>query len=212
MRIFPFLLLILLAACQNNEQKKVEATTSANTTLSEAQKTAIAAAEIKAKNELILNAAKRILTLIKAKDYAALANSFHSEGVRFSPYSYVDTTMDIVLKAEDFSKNLKKSRKWGEEYGSGAPIKRNTDAYFKRYVYDVDFLSASTPVCNEITPFGNSNPNIKEMYGDCDFVEFHLEGTNPKLEGMDWRTLFVVLKKNDTQYQLVGLVHNEWAP
>jgi hypothetical protein len=157
--------------------------------------------------------AKQILTLIKAKNYAALANTFHADGVRFSPYSYIDSTADLVLKGIDFGKNSSKSRNWGDEYGSEEPIKCNTEAYFKRYVYDVDFLSAKTPLCNDLTPSGSSIPNVKDIYKGCDFVEFHLEGTNPKFEGMDWRTLFVVMKKNtDGKYQLVGLVHNEWTP
>jgi hypothetical protein len=215
MRIFSFLLVLFLIACQNSEQKKTAVATSetANTATSEAQKTAAAAAEAVAKNEAIIAEAKQIVTLIKAKDYAALANTFHAEGVRFSPYSYIDSTSDLIIKAADFAKNLSKKRTWGAEYGSEEPIKRSTESYFKRYVYDADFLSAKTPLCNELTPSGSSIPNVKELYKGCDFVEFHLEGTNPKFEGMDWRTLFVVMKKNaDNKYQLVGLVHNEWTP
>ncbi len=211
MQLFSFLLIFLLAACQNSEQKKpaVATTATVNVTPSEAQK----AAEVAAKNDAIIKGAKQILTFIKAKNYAGLANTFHADGVRFSPYSYFDSTNDLVIKAVDFAKNLKKTRTWGAEYGSEEPIKRNTEAYFKRYVYDMDFLSAKTPVCNEVTPSGNSVPNVKEVYQGCDFVEFHIKGTNPKLEGMDWRTLFVVMKKNvDGKYQLVGLVHDEWAP
>jgi hypothetical protein len=215
MRILSFLFILFLAACQNSEQKKPAVATSetATTAPTEAQKTAAAAAEAVAKNAAIIAEAKQILTLIKAKDYANLANTFHADGVRFSPYSYIDSTSDLVIKGADFAKNLSKSRKWGAEYGSEEPIKRNTAAYFKRYVYDVDFLSAKTPLCNELTPSGSSIPNVKEVYKDCNFVEFHLEGTNPKFQGMDWRTLFIVMKKSaDGKYQLVGLVHNEWAP
>jgi hypothetical protein len=213
MRTLTFFILISFLACQNKETKttapvKIET----STVMTDAEKALAAAKLVTIKDSTLLFESKKIVELIAQKNYAELAETFHSDGVRFSLYGYVDSTADLVLKAADFAANTAKKRTWGQSYGDEIPIVKNTADYFKKHVYDVDFLSVVKPTCNTYTPSGSSIINTTEAYKGCDYVEFHKTGTNPKFEGMDWKTLQLVFKKEGERYKLIGIIHNEWMP
>jgi high-affinity K+ transport system ATPase subunit B len=213
MRTLTFCILISFLACQNKETKATTPTkTEISTVMVDAQKEAAAAKLATTKDSTLLFESRRIVGLIAQKNYAGLAETFHPDGVRFSLYGYVDTTSDLVLKAADFVKNTAKKRTWGMSYGDETPIVKNTSNYFKQHVYDVDFLSVIKPTCNAFTPSGSSVINTAEAYKGCDYVEFHKIGTNPKFDGMDWKTLQIVFKKDGERYKLIGVIHNEWMP
>jgi hypothetical protein len=210
MKILFFSFLLCFVACQNSDTKSKHLaktdTVSVNSTATSPSN------KIINQDSILLLEAQKIVAMIQKKDYVALANTFHPEGVRFSIYGYVDTTSDLTLKKDDFVKNLNKKRKWGTSYGDEEPILKNTPDFFKRHVYDADFQSVTKPFCNKKIASGSTIMNTDAYYKGCDFVEFHKEGTKPKLEGMDWKTLHIVLKKVDATYLLVGIVHNEWTP
>src|SRR5690606_35520142 len=100
-----------------------------------------------------------ILRVIKEKQYDSLATYFHPEkGVRFSPYAFIDTTEDIRLSADAFKAALKtgKAYHWGAFDGTGEPINLNIEAYFNRFVYDVDFAHPEKFTINQSSSKGNT--------------------------------------------------------
>jgi hypothetical protein len=100
---------------------------------------------------------------------------------------------------------------WGNYDGSGDPIRLSIPAYFKKFVYDADFLQAEQVGINEMIGRGNSLNNLEAVYQNSDFTEFYFPGFDKKLEGMDWRTLRLVFKQWKGKYYLTGVVHNEWT-
>ena len=113
------------------------------------------------KDSTLLSLTKDVLTVIKNKKYDSLALFIHpDEGVRFSPNAYIDTAVDKIFTIEIFKKDAtaKKHQKftWGEYDGSGDPINLTIDEYFKRFVYDVDFLTPETRKVNEFIGGSNS--------------------------------------------------------
>ena len=95
--------------------------------------------------EVILQRGKEVLTSIKNNDMDKLASYVHPDkGVRFSPYSHVDSKKDIVFKPKQV-KDISLSQEdhlWGNYDGSGDPIQLTAKEYFKKFVYDQDFLNA----------------------------------------------------------------------
>ena len=168
------------------------------------------------KDSTLLSLTKDVLIIIKNKKYDSLALFIDPvEGVRFSPNAYIDTTGDKIFTIEAFKKDAtaKKQQKitWGEYDGSGDPINLTIDEYFKKFVYDVDFLTPETRKVNEFIGASNSQNNLLAVYDSCDFTESHFSGFDRKLEGMDWRSLRLVFKMKDGKYFLVGVVHDEWT-
>lgn len=54
--------------------------------------------------------------------------------------------------------------------------------------------------------------NLFEMFPEAIIVEYHLLGADPKKEGMDWRSLFLVFEKaDDSKWYLVDITHFEWS-
>jgi hypothetical protein len=156
-----------------------------------------------------------VLTAFKNKDYESLALLIHPEdGVRFSPYAYIDTATDKVVSAAWIKKQAGKKQDkilWGTIDPTDEPINRTIDDYAKRFVYDADFLHPEKLKVNEFIGGGNTTNNLLSFYKGCDFTESHFSGFEEKYDGMDWRSLRLVFKKKDAKYFLVGVIHDEWT-
>jgi hypothetical protein len=171
---------------------------------------------VQRKDSILLKTTQTILTLLKSKNYLAFANYIHPvEGIRFSPYGFVDTVHDIKLSKQKFINQLREQGQdmivWGEFDGTGDPIKMTMNNYMQRFVYDVDFVKPEKRSVNEFIGGGNSLNNLKAVYTNCDFTESHFSGFDKKYGGMDWRSLRLVFKVRDRKFLLVGIVHDEWT-
>lgn len=169
------------------------------------------AAEISSEKALV-DLSKDILKTLSSRNYKALSGYVHpSLGLRLTPYSYIDIKRDRKFTAKELA-NVKQSKKkfvWGEYDGSGDPIKMTIGEYFSRFVYDADFLAKGEVTVNEVLSTGNTANNVKEAYPGCDFVDFMIPMIDPQYEGIDWRSLRLVFKKDKGKQYLIGIIHNE---
>jgi hypothetical protein len=178
------------------------------------------ARQVGSANEAIAARAVESIMALRNRDLRALAQLVHPDkGVRFSPYAYVRTgaeppeDRDQVFRAEQVGGLLADPTVygWGRYDGSGLPIELTSEAYYERFVYDVDFAHPQVVGYNEAIGHGNTINNIETAYPDGVFVEYHFQGFDPQFEGLDWRSLRLVFdQKGDTWY-LVGIVHAEWT-
>ena len=171
---------------------------------------------VQRKDSILLKTTQTILTLLKNKNYPAFANYIHPvEGIRFSPYGFVDTAHDIKLSKQKFINEAGQSIQdmivWGEFDGTGDPIKMTLNNYMQRFVYDVDFVKPEKRSVNEFIGGGNSLNNLELVYKNCDFTESHFSGFDKKYGGMDWKSLRLVFKVRNRKFLLVGIVHDEWT-
>ena len=171
---------------------------------------------VKRKDSILLKTTQTILALLKSKNYLAFANYIHPvEGVRFSPYGFVDTIHDIKLSKQKFineaGQPIQDMIEWGAFDGTGDPIKMTLNNYMQRFVYDVDFAKPEKRSVNEFIGGGNSLNNLELVYKNCDFTESHFSGFDKKYGGMDWKSLRLVFKVRNKKILLVGIVHDEWT-
>lgn len=162
----------------------------------------------------LIASALEVMTLIDAVDFSTLQTWVHpDEGVRFSPYSYVNTQTNLVFGSQFFPTLPTDTSllTWGSFDGSGDPIEFNFMDYYNRFIYDQDFLNPEIIGINSIVGFGNTLVNITDVYPTGEFVEFHFTGFDPQYEGMDWRSLILVFEKVGTDWKLIGIIHNEWT-
>ncbi len=169
-----------------------------------------------AEDSSVLELSKEILTLVKEKDYYSLAKYIHPlHGIRFSPYAYVDTVNDQRFSRSKFKTAVKRRDydiyNWGSYDGTGDPILLTAKKYFKRFVYDADFLNAEKTSLNQKLVSGNTISNLEEIYPGCVFTESYFSGFDEKYSGMDWRSLRLVYKLYNGKYYLVGIRHDEWT-
>lgn len=138
------------------------------------------------------------------------------QGVRFSPYGYVDIENDLVFSQEEISGLMEdtEQRTWGSFAGSGEPIKLTFAEYFKRFVYDADFVNDAKITLNQAENKGTMINNINEVYpaDKYDYVDYHISSIDPQYQGMDWRSLRLVFEKIGEDRILAGIVHDEWTP
>ena len=163
---------------------------------------------------LFMDLTKQILTAIKEGDYQTFSEFIHpASGTRFSPYGYIDTTKDVKLDAASFLNLVKKQSKinWGNYDGSGEEIFLTIDHYFKRFVYNADFLHAEKTSLNRIIGSGNSLNNLEVVYKDRDFTESYFAGFDKQFEGMDWSSLRLVFESYKDKVYLVAIIHDQWT-
>jgi hypothetical protein len=211
--IFIFLVLATCIACNNDNNKKSgDADTSVKKTVDTTlvkQPTAVAS-----EDSLLLAVSKDILTAIKDTNYNQLVSYIHpTQGARFAPYGYIDTSENRVVQAGELLSLFHSNKKilWGSFDGTGDPIMMTAANYFKRFVYNVDFLNAPDKAANRFIGGGNSLNNIEKVYPGASFTEFHFKGFEKKYEGMDWASLRLVFKKENNTYYLIAIVHDEWT-
>ncbi|HIP32506.1 MAG TPA: hypothetical protein EYG86_07080 [Crocinitomicaceae bacterium] len=200
-------LLILFASCHNNSstsQTKQEIT---NAIVKE-----LATIEAQSPDSILLETSLKVLEAIKKEDYEKLTFYIHpTKGIRFSPYAYVDTTEDVVIKQTSFTTSFSDNYFWGSYDGSGESINLTTKDYFKQFVYNADFLHAEKVGINKMIGVGNSLNNLTEVYPNSVYTEHHFSGFNPAYEGMDWTSLRLVYEKLDGELFLVGIIHDQWT-
>ncbi|MEK4464498.1 hypothetical protein MHB56_20075 [Paenibacillus sp. FSL H8-0315] len=166
---------------------------------------------------LVEEAASTVMNSIKNKDMKQLAAWVHREkGLRFSPYAYVDTKNDLVFTQEEVEGLMNDSTKrvWRTFAGSGDLIEPTFADYYKRFVYDADFIQKAEIAVNKGLGQGATINNLNEVYPkeQYDFVEYHIAGIDPSVEGMDWRSLRLVFEKIGEDHALVGIIHDQWTP
>ena len=136
-------------------------------------------------------------------------------GVRFTPYTHVNVETDQTLLPADiagFGTDLT-IRTWGTEEGSGFPIELTNADYAKRYVWDHDYRSAPEVLWNQKLERGGMVDNVQEVYPGATVVEYHFPGFEAQFEGMDWRSLRLVMAQGDDgNWVLYGVIHDEWTP
>lgn len=163
-------------------------------------------------DSFLIALSEKVLLLMKNEDFVALSQYFHPEiKIRFSPYSYVNIKSDVEISKENFVNELKNTRSWGSYDGSGEPIIMDTYAYFKKFVYDTDFIKTKEISVNKSEAKGNSINNMSEVYKGCNFIEYYFPGKDPELQGMDWKALRLVFKFVDGKNYLVAIIHDQWT-
>ncbi|MFD2585020.1 hypothetical protein ACFSR6_21160 [Pedobacter vanadiisoli] len=198
MRCLSILILVVLTVgCNRKENKTIQVAKVQQVT----QQDSIEAIGLKA------------LTALQAKNYEAFAALFHpTEGVRFSPYGFIDPTHKQVL-AKDFLEAIKRNwiLTWGHVDGSGEAIKIRVKAYIDQFIYNADYLHAPQKSYDAVIGKGNSIDNLKDAYPQLHFTEYHFKGFDEKYRGLDWTSLRFVFKKYNDNYYLVAVIHDQWT-
>jgi len=166
---------------------------------------------------IIARRARQVILALKSRNVATLYLLVHPrKGLRFSPYHSVNLAKagDLVFTRGQI-RSLMTSKKrylWGEEDGSGDPIRLTFATYHRRFVYDHDYSRAKQVTYNSDTlSSGNLINNIRESYPSAIIVEYHFSGFEEKYGGMDWKSLWLVFEKQQNEWYLVGIAHGEWT-
>jgi hypothetical protein len=201
-------------------QKKVEALEAANETLNDkaaslqAQLTILEQQQSVPGAESLLSTALRVVELIADGDFGTVADFVHlTEGVRFSPYGYVNVDDDLLFSYVELDGIMQSSQiyTWGAFDGTGDPIDKNFSDYYDRFIYDADFANPEIIGNNTLVGSGNTLINLGDVYPSGSFVEFHFTGFDAQYDGMDWRSLRLVFQQDSAQWKLVGIIHDEWT-
>ncbi len=157
--------------------------------------------------------ANLVVHALKNQDMNQFSQSVHpSKGVRFTPYSYVQST-DLTFSSQQIAVIMSDSTlyHWGEYDGSGDPLDLTFADYFARFIYDQDYAQPEQISTNQRLGQGNSIDNSAQFYPNATIIEYHFSGFDPQYEGMDWRSLRIVLEQYNGQWFVVGIIHDEWT-
>ena len=164
----------------------------------------------------LLFLADSVVSVIASKDWNSLSAFVLPEcGLRFSPYAYVDTSIDIVFTQDQIAAIDSDTLlyNWGSYDGSGNPILLTFNDYYNRFVFDKNYRDGQRGAVNQILHKGNTIINIFDAYSDrnVSFIEYHVPGSNEKYAGMDWGSLRLVFEDYKDRWYLIGIVHDQWT-
>lgn len=208
--IIVVLLMMALYSCTNKKQENKQAELADTLTKANANPTAEDGLTLK---DSISATGNQALIFIKDKNYKELVNYFSADGVRFVPYGFIDTANHKKLTREDFLTAIDKNwiLTWGDYDGTGKPIKLTVEQYLAKFVNNADYLNAEADALDTVIKQGNSINNLRKIYPNHHFIEYHFSGFDQKYNGMDWTSLRLVFEKEDGQYFIVAIIHDQWT-
>ena len=209
MKIILFSLIgIFLLSCDNNQSSATnDITDSVIEELSNSNE-----AELSTDEQLMQRAKEALLTL-KGQNLDEFKTFIHpTKGIRFTPYTTVDTVTDVVLQRIELSTDHSESLiNWGVYDGSGEAILLQIKDYFEQFVYNVDFVNAEKHNVNKMIGVGNSLVNYIEIYTDNPFTNHYFSGFDEQFDGLDWASISLFFEKYNDVYYLIGIIHNQWT-
>lgn len=152
---------------------------------------------------------KEILTALRWKNIEKLSTFIGEKWVRLSPYSYVNTGIDVVLKRTELSwlrNSSEKIERWSYDW-SGAPIIITMKEYREKFIYDEDFEKAPDRLVNQKKERWNTINNAFEIYSGATLVEYYFSWFDSMYEWIDWKSLILVLDKEWNEWKLIGIIH-----
>lgn len=165
-------------------------------------------------NDTLKNLSLIILNSIKNKNYKVIADYIHPvDGIRFSPYGYIDSA-DLKFDSAAFITSANSNDKfiWGTSAGSGEPIQLTFNEYFSEFLYDANFLQPEKFSIDTLSSRSNYPYPFQDFYHNTHFTESYFSGFDEKYEGMDWRSLILVIRKFEDRFYVCGILHDEWTP
>ncbi len=156
--------------------------------------------------------ATRALIALRDQDMATLADMAHADGIRFAPYSGLRDD-DLIFSAAQIADLYEDEAvyTWGISTGIGEPIEATYADYADRYAYGVDYLAAEIVGYNERISYGNQINNIPDIYPDTEVIEYHFTGFDEQYNGLDWRSLFIVLIETEDGWKIAAVINDEWT-
>jgi hypothetical protein len=213
-----FGVVIFFAACNSNQNDKKKFDTISLSDLSNKKanpaENEVATEQISPLQDSLQQLGIQVLQSLKNKDYITFSQFFHpNEGVRFSPYGFIDVNNSKKLLPKDFLESIEKNwtLTWGNFDGSGEKIQLKVIPYLEKFVFNANYLTAEKSSFDEIIGKGNSLNNIDKVYPNLHFIEYHFSGFDKKYNGMDWTSLRLVFKKHQNQYFLISIIHDQWT-
>ena len=224
--IVALILSLALSGCtaatpDTNLEEELEAKNSVITALEEEKKALeakIAELEevepVPASQDSLISTALEVVQVIKDEDMVALSTYIHpTQGVRFSPYGYIDVPTNQVFTIAQVPGLMTNPQilTWGSYDGTGDPIDLSFADYFEEFVYDEDYVNPHMIGNNVLIGTGNTLNNIANVYPNGEFIEFHFTGFDPQYEGIDWSSLKLVFEEDNGTWYLIGIIHDQWT-
>jgi hypothetical protein len=154
------------------------------------------------------------LDALKRRDSPGLAALAHpTKGVRFSPYSFVNFSRDVVLTRQELANIYAdtKTRVWGVTDGKGDDIVGTFSDYSRQYVWSRDFIAAPKTAYNKTIGSGNTTDNTAQVHPDAILFEAYDPGPDPAMESVQWQCLRLLFEADGGTWYLVGVVHGQWT-
>ena len=156
-----------------------------------------------------------VLRHIRDDDFIAFSRVVHPEfGVVFSPSATINLSTDRRFNSDQVAtlNTDTVTYVWGVYNGSGEPIELTPPEYFNEFVPASRHLDSPIVGINHIIRSGNALENIKDVFPDVRFVDFHVPGGGGEMsEEFDWSSLRLGFEEYDGSLWLTVIVHSTWT-
>jgi len=160
----------------------------------------------------VVVAAREVLKALSIQDYQTLGGLVSADGLSMDLYPRFDSVKNLITKGgvSEISTAPKKYL-WGYTDGKGDAINLTATEFIEKYIYTADYLNAPNVAVNKKLGGGNSLNTIDEDVNGRVYTTFHFSGFEPKYEGMDWTTIYLIFDFEDGEYMLRGIAKDNWT-
>lgn len=163
----------------------------------------------------LIRIAQEILNLSAQAKYADLVPYIHpTEGIRFSPYTYVDAKEHKHFTAAEFKDQVEAHAKdkvfWGTSDPLSEPIKLTVADYFKQFAHSKDYVGGRFAY-NATIGGGTTINNIGEVYPGAPFVEAYWAPADEEKAPFEWGSARLVFRKHEGKFYLIAWVNDAWS-
>ncbi len=161
---------------------------------------------------------KKILTYLRDQNFAELAKDIGSDnGLIIKPYYTVSLDQGRTVEIDELNEfiNNKTIQHWGIYDASGLPMDLTNSDYYSKFIYSGDFYNQAQVSFNKSLVQANTQPLdtvLSSIFSgrNISYIEYYLPGTEQN-SNMDWQSLVLVLENNGGVWNLVGILHGQWA-
>ncbi|MCO5259344.1 MAG: hypothetical protein M9916_04300 [Crocinitomicaceae bacterium] len=131
---------------------------------------------------------------------------FTTEEVTLAIFGNIKKNGVITSSFQQFVSNPNAPIFWGMHPASGDSIKISIATFFKTYISRYN----SENHIVEVSTKNEQQVDLQEKFPNSIFVSYYIP---PSEKGnLDWDKLIVIVKEENKNYQLQGIVHNQWMP
>ncbi len=156
-------------------------------------------------------ATRDVLAALAARDFGKLASYIGQDGLRVSPYVFLDDDDVRLSRAEvEGCKGNPQVRLWGHRDGSANPIETACKSYFDEFVWNADYRKADEVLYNEPRQRGNEVNNNHDVVPGSTVVELHVRGRGDQ-KAMNWKSLRLIFRKTEQGLFLIAITRDVWT-
>lgn len=154
-------------------------------------------------------ASSKCISALQTGDIKSLSAFIHPEGCSIGFNCRISE--GVVFSATSLLSSFENDTiiNWGAHPSSGEEMKSTLRELLHQYFQNVNYVNADSVLLNNCRTRGNQQCKFKLNTEIC--VEYFVNGKDPKFDGMDWNSTYLIFSSDTANPKLRAILHGQWS-